>query len=68
MKNKENVDVQMESLVDASKVARMLGLSVRTVRDMAARRELPVYKIGRCNRFLVREILEWREQKKVPSL
>lgn len=68
MKNKENVDVQMESLVDASKVAGMLGLSIRTVRDMAARRELPVYKIGRRNRFLVREILEWRDQRKVASL
>ncbi len=68
MKNKENVDVQMESLVDAVQVAEVLGLSVRTVRDMAARRELPVYKIGRRNRFLVREILEWRDQRKVPSL
>jgi excisionase family DNA binding protein len=67
MENEEKVDLRMESLVDAATVAEILGLSLRTVQDMAARRELPVYKIRRCNRFLVREMLEWRDQRRVSS-
>jgi excisionase family DNA binding protein len=67
MKNEEKIDLRMESLVNAAQVAEMLGLCHRTVQDMAARGELPVYKIGRLNRFRVREILDWTDQRKVPS-
>lgn len=68
MRNENRAALQEEQLIDAKQVAVMLGLSVRTVRDMASRRELPVYKIGRCNRFMTREILEWRDERKVPAI
>lgn len=68
MRENENVNLDMESLVNSRVVAELLGLSVRTIGDMAARRELPVYKIGRSNRFLVKEILDWRDKRKVTLL
>lgn len=54
-----------EELVDANVAAQLLGIAVRTVRDMASRRELPIYKIGRSVRFKVSELKEWRESKKI---
>jgi len=48
-----------DQLVDCKVVARLIGLSHRTVEDMATRRELPMYKIGRANRYKVGEITEW---------
>lgn len=54
-----------EELVDARVVGRLLGLSTRTVQDLAAKRKIPLYKIGRVNRFKVSEIIEYREALKV---
>lgn len=54
-----------EELVDANVAAQLLGIAVRTVRDMASRRELPIYKIGRSVRFKVSELKEWRESRKI---
>lgn len=48
-----------DQLVDCKVVARLIGLSHRTVEDMATRRELPMYKIGRANRYKMGEILNW---------
>ena len=66
--SKKIIDINYESLIDAEIVAKLLGISVRTVRDLASKRLLPVYKIGRANRFLVREILAWRDERKVKPL
>lgn len=57
-----------EELVDSYVVSVLLGISRRTVQDMASRRELPVYKIGRAVRFKVGEILDWREERKVGTV
>lgn len=54
-----------EELIDAKVVATLLGLSIRTVRDMASRRELPLYKIRSSVRFKVDEIRAWRDERKV---
>lgn len=54
-----------EELVDARVVALLLGLSRRTVQDLAARGKIPRYKIGRANRFKVSDIIEYREARKV---
>lgn len=54
-----------EELVDAKVVSLLLGLSRRTVQDLAARGEIPRYKIGRANRFKVSDIIEYREARKV---
>ena len=58
-------ELDAEELVDARVAARLLGLSIRTVRDLAARRAIPLYKIGRGNRFKVSDIIEYREARKV---
>jgi excisionase family DNA binding protein len=49
----------VDQLVDCKIIARLIGLSHRTVEDMATRRELPMYKVGRSNRYKVDEILNW---------
>lgn len=54
-----------EELVDKYVVARLLGLSPRTVSDKASRRELPLYKIDGRIRFKVRELREWRNRRKL---
>lgn len=54
-----------EELVDARIAAQLLGLSYRTVQEMAARGKIPRYKIGRANRFKVSDIIEYREARKV---
>jgi len=54
-----------EELVDARVVGLLLGLSRRTVQDLAARGKIPRYKIGRANRFKVSDIIEYREARKV---
>jgi transketolase C-terminal domain/subunit len=55
----------VDQLVDCKVVARLIGLSHRTVEDMASRRELPMYKLAqRANRYRVREIIEWANAKR----
>lgn len=55
----DGIEYGADQLVDCKVVARLIGLSHRTVEDMATRRELPMYKIGRANRYKVGEIVEW---------
>lgn len=55
-----------DELVTCETVALMTGLSKRTIEDMASRRELPMYKLGkRANRYKVREIINWMEARRV---
>lgn len=54
-----------EDLISIAQAVPLLGLSKRTIQDMAARRELPVYKIGKCVRFRVSELDAWLEERKV---
>lgn len=54
-----------DQLVDCKIVARLIGLSHRTVEDMATRRELPMYKVGRSNRYKISEVLSWVMNTKV---
>ncbi len=41
----------MIPLLDAKAVAERLGCSLRTVRELTSRRELPVVRIGRSARY-----------------
>jgi hypothetical protein len=55
-----------DQLVDCHTASAIIGLSARTVRDMAVRREIPVYRISRnVTRYLVRDLVEWSEAKRV---
>lgn len=46
-------------------VAQCLGLSVRTIRDMASRRTLPVHKVGRSVGVRIRDLDEWIDRKRL---
>lgn len=53
-----------DDMISVEQAVPLLGLSKRTIQDMAARRELPLYKIGKSVRFRVRELEEWLQTKK----
>lgn len=60
--------IGLDELVNYKIVAKILGLSSRTVRDLGtgSRRVLPVYQVGSCsNRFLVRDLVERCEGRRV---
>ena len=51
--------VTVESLIDASEAGRLLKMHPVTVREMAARRELPGFKIGKVWRFRASSLDQW---------
>lgn len=57
-------EISSDELVGARVVSRALGLSLPTVRGMASRRELPLYKIGHSVRFDLEEIFQWRNERR----
>lgn len=57
--------VGYDELVDAELASKIIGLSPRTIRDMAVRREIPVYRVSNnVTRYLVRDLVEWSEGKR----
>jgi excisionase family DNA binding protein len=50
---------EIEPLIDAQQAARILKLHPVTVREMAARHELPGLKIGKVWRFRCSSLDEW---------
>jgi excisionase family DNA binding protein len=50
---------EIEPLIDAQQAAQILRLHPVTVREMAARRELPGLKIGRVWRFRASSLDAW---------
>lgn len=54
-----------DQLIDCRVASMLLGLSLRTVRDMASRRELPLYKIRGRVFFEVKDIIAYRNQYRV---
>ena len=50
---------EIEPLIDAQQAARILKLHPVTVREMAARHELPGLKIGKFWRFRCSSLDEW---------
>jgi excisionase family DNA binding protein len=56
---------EYETFLDAGQVARLLGLSVATIRKWVLIRYIPYKKIGRAVRFSAREIQEWVKTRTV---
>ncbi len=54
-----------EHLVDARVASKLLGLSVRTIGDLAMKGKIPRYKMGSANRFKVSDLIKYREARKV---
>jgi excisionase family DNA binding protein len=51
--------VTVEPLIDANEAGRILKMHPVTVREMAARNELPGFKIGKVWRFRASSLDEW---------
>jgi excisionase family DNA binding protein len=49
----------VEPLIDANQAGRVLKMHPVTVREMAARRELPAFKIGKVWRFRASSLDRW---------
>ena len=49
----------VEPLIDANEAGRILKMHPVTVREMAARNELPGFKIGKVWRFRASSLDEW---------
>ena len=46
-----------EQLLTSSELAKALGVSVHTIKKWRAQEKIPYYKLGRCLRFRVSEVL-----------
>ena len=58
----------MESLLNYTQVAKLLGVKPRTIRDWTSRHKIPHLKIGQSVRYQASEIEDWLESKKnVPT-
>jgi excisionase family DNA binding protein len=60
--------MEYETLLNAEQVAKMMGLSVATVRKWVLTRFIPYRKIGRSVRFSLPEILEWMKSRCIEPL
>jgi excisionase family DNA binding protein len=56
---------ECETFLDTGQVAKLLGLSVATIRKWVLIRYIPYKKIGRAVRFSAREIQEWVKTRTV---
>jgi len=57
----------MGQMVNAVEAAKVLGVSVWTVRQWSSRRKLPFYKVGRLTKFKMSDLEAWLEQGKVEA-
>lgn len=56
--------MECEPLMDARKVATLLGISLRTLDTLVARREAPAFiRIGQARRWRMAEINTWIEAR-----
>jgi len=62
-----NREIGVDEIVPASIASRIVGLSERTMKDYAVKRLLPIYKIGNRNLFLVQDLLEYCESRRIES-
>lgn len=58
--------IGFDELVNSHTASKIVGLSARTLRDKASRKEIPAYRVSRSiTCFLVRDLIEWSEAKRV---
>jgi len=61
-----NQVIGYDELINAEIASKIIGLSPRTIKDWGVAGKLPTYRIGRrANRFLVRDLVEWCEERKI---
>ena len=58
--------IGVNELVDARTAAKITGLSERTIRDKAVRREFRIYKLAsNCTKYSVKDLLDWYSDKAI---
>jgi excisionase family DNA binding protein len=57
--------MELETFLDAGQVAKLMGLSIATIRKWVLIRYIPYKKIGRAVRFSTEEIREWVKTRTV---
>jgi hypothetical protein len=58
--------IGIDELCDSTTAGLITGLSERTIRDKAVKREFPIYKMASNNtKYLVRDLLEFCETKRI---
>jgi len=58
----------LPTLLDSSQIAGMLGITERHVRRLVLERRIPFAKVGRFVRFDPRDIEQWVQAAKVPTV
>jgi hypothetical protein len=52
--------IGLDELCDAHTASKITGLSERTIRDKAVRREFRIYKLAsNCTKYCVQDLLDW---------
>lgn len=55
-----------DEIVNAKVASRIIGLSERTIRDMAVQRLIPIYRLARnVTGYLVSDLVEWTEERRI---
>ena len=58
--------IGVDELVDSHTAAKITGLSERTIRDKAVRREFRIFKLAsNCTKYRAGDLVEWCNQKRV---
>jgi len=63
-----NTELGLPTLLRASEIAGMLGITERHVRRLVLERRIPFAKVGRFVRFDPRDIEQWVQAAKVPTV
>lgn len=54
-----------DQFVDAETASEFLGISKRTLEKLVSRREIKPYKLTRKNSFLLSELWQWAQSRRV---
>jgi len=65
--NARNAAEALEGLITTKEAAAILCLSVRTIQELAANKDLPVIKIGKAVRYDVADLRKFIERKKLKA-
>ena len=55
-----------ENLITKNVLAKLLSVSVSYIDKLVRDKNIPYYKIGRCIRFRVGEVVEWLRSRRLP--